>query len=805
MRHYKNIYPLVFFLGIALAFFYKFFLGYLPFPGDLLISEYTPWKTYSYLGYNPGSYPNKAQYFDVLRQLYPWKSLVLTELKNGFVPLWNPYNFSGTPLLANFQSAPFYPLGFIYFFMDQKIAWVLLIFFQPFLAGYFTYLYSRTITISKWGSIFAGISYGFSFFMIVWIEYNTIGQVILWLPLALLSVEKILASQKRYWLGIFIASLSFPLFAGHIQVYFYLFIFVGVYVLFRLLERRRLQKNKLQEFVFFGFLMMLVLGIGAIQVIPGIELIKESARVSHEYNFFINKILIQPWQLIMFFVPDFFGNPATRNYWLSDTYIGKVTSVGLVPIFFLPFTFFLLKSNKFVRFFAITSVVLLTLTTKNPISSILYSFDLPFISSSAPTLSIFLFCFSISILAGFGLDRWKLSTYKTPAVSVISIPIVFVLLWIGVFYVQRFGENSWGSYFSVSLKNLMYSTAIFIITFTVLFWRRVKGKYTLLVIILLLCIHSFDLFRSFQKFNPFSPAATVFPSTDIFDFLKKHAGINRFWGYGNAYVEANFATQYGVFAPDGYDPLYIKRYGELIQSSKNGKIAVNFSSETRSDAVLQPGYGELEFGKNPYRKKILNMLGVKYILDREDNASSQRTFLPREYKEIYHNNGWKVLENLTVSPRIFLTSDYQTFRNAQEFEELFFNENFDSGKKILLEEKIPHTFYKSIRNSQVAIIRYVPTSIELKTNSDQDGLLFISDAYYPGWEAEVDSLNTKIYRANYAFRAIFVPQGSHTIRFTYNPSSFKLGLAITTISLGVFFIVFIVYLKKDTIKKVYRE
>ncbi len=84
---------------LVAIFFYKTILhGYLPFPGDLLVAEYKPWSSYSYLGYNPGSYPNKAQYFDTLRQLYPWKTFVIDEFKKGQVPLWNPHNFSGSAL-----------------------------------------------------------------------------------------------------------------------------------------------------------------------------------------------------------------------------------------------------------------------------------------------------------------------------------------------------------------------------------------------------------------------------------------------------------------------------------------------------------------------------------------------------------------------------------------------------------------------------------------------------------------------------------------------------------------------------------
>ena len=63
----------------------------------------------------------------------------------------------------------------------------------------------------------------------------------------------------------------------------------------------------------------------------------------------------------------------------------------------------------------------------------------------------------------------------------------------------------------------------------------------------------------------------------------------------------------------------------------------------------------------------------------------------------------------------------------------------------------------------------------------------MSDTFYPGWKAYVDERETKIYRADYAFRAIFVPSGKHTVIFSFNPKSFKIGAIISGV--GVLLIV----------------
>lgn len=776
----QHVIPSFFFTLVAGIFFYKTILyGYLPIPGDLLVAEYNPWKSYSYTGYNPGSFPNKAQYFDVLRQLYPWKALTIDTLKRKELPLWNPYNFSGAPLLANFQSAVFYPFNVLYFLVSQPLAWSILVMFQPLLASLFTYFYARKISISIFGSFFASLSFSFSSFMTVWLEYNTIGQVILWLPLSLLSIEHLLKKVTLAWMIPFIFSLVASQFGGHPQIFIYIFVFVACYVAYRAWGVKR-------SLLTIACLSFLSLGIGAIQFVPGTELISQSARVSHDYDFLVNKILIQPYQLAMLFVPDFFGNPATRNYIISDTYIGKVTSIGLVPLFFVLLAL-IKKKNDITKFFGMSCMIVLFLATSNPFTQLLYRFSIPLFSASAPTLAIFLFCFSLSIVSGFGVDLWQKEkmTMRKFFYWIAPIALIFVILWASVFIYPK-----------LSLRSLLYSTIILCTILFSLLIGTLKTKIKFFILIFLIIVQAGDLFRSFHKFNPFSPPELIFPKAEVLEFLKKEAGINRFWGYGAAAIEANFATAEFLYSPDGYDPLYPKRYGEFIQSSKNGKIETIFTTQTRSDAFIAHGFGEEDFSSNPYRLKVLRLLGIKYILDKAENASTQKTFPNDRFKLVYEKNGWKVFENLNVLPRAFLASSYQVFQTKEEFENIFFSPTFNPSKTILLEEDPKLSLSNLNHLSKLQPLSYQPNQTIFTLNTSTAAFLFLSDVYYPGWKAFIDGEQTHIYRANYAFRAVAVPAGEHRVVFTYDPFSFKIGLAITGISMAAAFFVCVILQKK---------
>jgi hypothetical protein len=64
----------------------------------------------------------------------------------------------------------------------------------------------------------------------------------------------------------------------------------------------------------------------------------------------------------------------------------------------------------------------------------------------------------------------------------------------------------------------------------------------------------------------------------------------------------------------------------------------------------------------------------------------------------------------------------------------------------------------------------------------------LSDTYYPGWKAFVDGKRTKIYRANYTFRALPLSAGTHRVEFVYDPLSFKLGALFTILGIiGLYF------------------
>src|SRR5258708_27527337 len=106
------------FVLIVFFFFRSFVLvGNLPIPSDTIIGLYHPFRDLCALEYPRGIPFKNSLITDPVRQQYPWRSLGIALEKQWKLPLWNPHAFAGTPLLANFQTAAFYPLNVLFFLL----------------------------------------------------------------------------------------------------------------------------------------------------------------------------------------------------------------------------------------------------------------------------------------------------------------------------------------------------------------------------------------------------------------------------------------------------------------------------------------------------------------------------------------------------------------------------------------------------------------------------------------------------------------------------------------------------------------
>ncbi len=771
------------FIIVSLLFFYPILNGKIPFPGDLLVGEYAPYNSYSFMGYAPGAYPNKGQAFDVLRLLYPDKEFSIRMFKSFEFPLWNPYNFAGNPHIASLQSGSFYPLNMLFIFLSHITAWTIFILLQPILTGIFSFLFARELKLSMKSSVFSSLAFTFSSYSIVWMEYGNIGHSIVWMPFVMWITLKNLQKPTVVKSIIISLSLAFAILAGYIQTAFYVFVFLFGFVVFNIFVVDR--KSRIKKLSIFILIFVLAVLLSAVQLFPMIELFSQSARIPYSLSAFLN-LLIPLFHAVTIFVPDFFGNPATRNYWLNGTYIERVTYIGVVPLIFVLYSFFK-KQNSTFWFFAISLIIVLLLTFDTFIGKIIYSFQIPLISTAVPTRIMFLFCFCASIIAGFGLEEFiKNPNKKLFLKAIFILGGVYSLAWIIVIALPLIDKSSWVQNLSISRRNLLLPTGIFFVSAIILFIGFYAGKYKKYILIFLIFFSVMDLFYFFHKITPFALKETAYPSTEILRELRKIQGIDRSWGYGSGYINTNLQTYEKTFSADGYNALHLRRYGELLSSSRDGKIA---ASIPRSDPAIASGFGGSDLRENKYRQRLLNLMGIKYILNKVDPPTSTakadtQTFNPSIYKLVWNNFPWQIYENMNVLPRVFLASEYVVEKDKNKIIQMIFDEKFDLRNRLILEEPIlPKIEFLKDDNAKVRVKKYTPNEIVLQTDSKTNMILFISDNYYDGWKVNVDKESGKIYRADYSFRAVPVVKGDHEIIFSYYPEYFDFGLKISVTSL----------------------
>ena len=111
--------------------------------------------------------------------------------------------------------------------------------------------------------------------------------------------------------------------------------------------------------------------------------------------------------------------------------------------------------------------------------------------------------------------------------------------------------------------------------------------------------------------------------------------------------------------------------------------------------------------------------------------------------------------------------------------------DFDFHDDVLL-ERDPGALQDPVFPLRAArIAAYAPERVEIEVDAPADGMLVLTDTWYPGWRATRDGSELEVFRANGLFRAVRVPAGTSRVRFEYAPASFRWGVAISLASIGI--------------------
>jgi hypothetical protein len=156
-------------------------------------------------------------------------------------------------------------------------------------------------------------------------------------------------------------------------------------------------------------------------------------------------------------------------------------------------------------------------------------------------------------------------------------------------------------------------------------------------------------------------------------------------------------------------------------------------------------------------------------------------FLREGYHPVREEAGAVLYENERARPRAFAVHRVVTVSAAAEaVRRLGTGEVRPEDAVVLEDPAAPAT--TGAGPSVVSIQADDPLRVELLATMTGDGYVVLADTIYPGWHATVDGVETPIFAANGLFRAVFVRDGSHRVRFDYRPHALPLGAAITLVT-----------------------
>jgi hypothetical protein len=152
---------------------------------------------------------------------------------------------------------------------------------------------------------------------------------------------------------------------------------------------------------------------------------------------------------------------------------------------------------------------------------------------------------------------------------------------------------------------------------------------------------------------------------------------------------------------------------------------------------------------------------------------------------LIHSGDVKIYENLDVLPRAFIVYEWLNRSSVSGAVSAMQTADFDPTQQAVIVGDGPERVLGQ-GESQVEIIVYEPERIELTADTTASGLLVLTEANFPGWQAAVNGQQVQIQQTNGLFQGVVVPPGRHTITFTFQSPTYQLGRILTLIALILF-------------------
>lgn len=753
-----------------------------------------------YLPRTPGSRPIEPRNVlvsDLVLVIYPTAELARDELRDGSLPLWNPYSFCGAPLLGGATASVFSPFNLLHLAFDadspRALAWVQLARALATACGAYLF-FRRALHTRFWPAAVGAWCWPHCGFLMLTSGFP-VAEVVMWLPWMLLSIDALVRRPAGFG-GVGLAlTTAAALYAGHPGTAAQVLVAGGVWFIARAIDhvgwRALACAAMARRCAVAALAVALGVALSAPQSLPTLEYLGFSLRVAERTAGHVD---IAPYglkALPQLVLPFFHGSNLSQHVWLVHGnqlegapagYAGLLLALVLAPL--------ALASRRRLRWFwLIGALAFAGQVLDLPLMTKLAQLP-PFVALQNNRFVFFTGWCTLA-LGIAGLDelwrrraRWKLAHgLAVGALVVLGIwsawravePPQLLQSWMQtqstpaagservnperlarVERVRKGFERTYWSYAALCATALAVWGALAL--------TRARRAWLAPAVAALVVGESLAFARDLL---PQSDARLFFPPLPALEQLARIVGTERVCGIDC--LPATLNLSHGlrdVRGYDGIDPAPIVRLLDLCRRENSPRLAY----ATTQWFMPEHFKGEPE--------PVLDALAVRYFIYRGKPPPGVATVAVAE-------DYW-VIERPSALERVYVPRRVEVAADDERCLALLASATFSPSDVVYVDA--PPSAPIEAASGSASIVEDRATHVAIDARMQTPGLLVLADAYFPGWKAYRDGVEVPVLRANHALRAIELPAGEWRVDFRYEPASFAIGVwigAIALVLLGV--------------------
>ncbi len=726
---------------------------------------------------------------------------------HGAIPQWNPFIFGGMPYVEAFHGDIFYPLSILKFFgtLHRMLGMVQVL--HIFLAGLFMYLCARQFKLSKTASLVSATCYMFAAYLVSFIAPGHDGKIFVTtlFPLTMLFVDRGFQTKPFLNFSLLGLTIGFIILSPHPQMSYFMLWAVGLYTFYKLVFLFKEKKSVtplIRPSLLAIYAVIIGLALSAIQFYPGYTYTSTfSPRADSDSKSgwdWATSWSMHEEETMSLIIPEFVGASVQNRksfYWGKNWFKDNSEAVGAVTFFLALLGLFFSRRRDSYFFGGLAIFALLyALGSTTPVFKVFYYLIPKVKSLRAPSMIMFLFSFSASMLAGMGIQ--KLRDVKGKDLSskfnwlLFGFPGLLFVLALG-FSSGRGLLNAWIALFyssasttqvqqgitkvDVAYANLpaIQSGAWFAFLFVALtagcIWLYRSGKVGATVFLFVAFIPVIDGIRFDSRFIEVFDQATIWAPNPMTDFFTRQNGEFRVMNFGG--VQEDLLPYHKIEMVTGYHGNQLRWYDDLLGG---------------------PGV------KNKGNARFLNLAGAQFITLPGNQKLPEQFLGSIPVREVANFGAVRIYENDNVLPRVYLVDRYKVFNDRKEIYPLVLNGSDSLRRIVYLEEEpeieiLPDTG-SGVSSDSAWIVVHDLDSVLVGLNVTRNQLLVLNDNWFDAWHVTLDGKPAKVLRAYGTFRAVAVPAGTKTALFTYHSKRYETGRLITWLTSLYLMVIFAVSL-----------